>query len=221
MERRLGPRRSRRRARRSVALPAPFEIPREIYDGWREKGGYRRRAGLERQIRGVRENAPGACTRVPPPRAGELPANWDARCLEPVEQIIAKTNPSPLARLRRTRSKASRRSCPNWSGLGRPDRLQPHAGGPAPSPSGGGGWQTTIYYGVREFGMSAVMNAWRCTAESFLTAAPFLTFSDYSRTRCAWRADEDSLDLRLYPRLDRSGEDAPHTSPSSTPRRCA
>jgi len=49
---------------------------------------------------------------------------------------------------------------------------------------GGGNY---VYYGVREFGMSAVMNGLALHGGIIPYGGTFLTFSDYSRTRCAWR----------------------------------
>jgi transketolase len=43
-----------------------------------------------------------------------------------------------------------------------------------------------INYGVREFGMSAIMNGVALHGGYIPFGATFLTFSDYSRNACAW-----------------------------------
>ena len=69
------------------------------------------------------------------------------------------------------------------------------------------------HYGVREFGMAAIMNGIALHGGYIPYGGTFLTFSDYSRNADPHgRADEAARDPRLHARLDRPGRrraDAP------------
>ncbi len=67
-----------------------------------------------------------------------------------------------------------------------------------------------INYGVREFGMSAIMNGVALHGGFIPYGGTFLTFSDYCAQRAAHGgADEAARDLRVHARLDRPGRGRP------------
>ena len=89
--------------------------------------------------------------------------------------------------------------------LGRPDRLEPHRlprlRRGARRPGRGG---NHMHYGVREFGMAAIMNGVALHGGFIPYGGTFLTFSDYCRNAHAHGgADEAARGPRVHARLDR------------------
>jgi transketolase len=79
-----------------------------------------------------------------------------------------------------------------------------------------------VYYGVREFGMSAIATAWRCTAASCRSPRTFLVFSDYARNAVRMSALMHTRVVHVYTHDSIGlGEDGPRTSRSSTCPACA
>ena len=71
--------------------------------------------------------------------------------------------------------------------IGRPDRFQPDQARRLGAGDGDDATGNYLYFGVREFGMSAICNGMRCTAASCPYSGTFLTCSPTMRaTRCAW-----------------------------------
>src|SRR2546427_649108 len=160
----------------------PFEIPQHIYDGWdaRKRGAALERAWNDR-FAAYQKAHPELAREFRRRVAGELPGDWSAHCQRLLEKIIA-----------RSESIATRKASQNAiEGLapGLPELV----GGSADltgsnltlwsgsKPVGGKGGGNYIYYGVREFGMSAVMNGLALHGGIIPYGGTFLTFSDYSR----------------------------------------
>ncbi|HEY6864043.1 MAG TPA: transketolase [Burkholderiales bacterium] len=165
---------------------APFEIPRRVYDGWdaRARGATLEQAWLERFARYAKAH-PELAREFERRMAGALPQAW----AESARQIVAKAED-------KAESVATRKASQNaleaigpvlpelvggsadltgsnltmWSGS-RPV-------GPQGREAHGGNY---LYYGVREFGMSAVMNGLALHGGFIPYGGTFLTFSDYSR----------------------------------------
>ena len=160
----------------------PFEIPKEIYAAW---DGHKQGAELEAQwnarfadyAKAYPEQAAAFRRRV----ASELPATWSNHVAQLVDAIVAKKE-----------SIASRKASQNAiEGLA--PELPELIGGSADlagsnltlwsrstgvTKKNGGNY---IYYGVREFGMSAIMNGLALHGGFIPYGATFLTFSDYAR----------------------------------------
>ncbi|HEB58064.1 MAG TPA: transketolase, partial [Gammaproteobacteria bacterium] len=161
----------------------PFEIPDEIYAGWdaKEKG-----AALEAEwnekFAAYKAAHPDLATEFERRMAGELPANW----AEEAAKFIASVND-------KAESIASRKASQNaLNGYG--PVLPEFLGGSADLAgsnltlwSGSRGISNTvsdgnyIYYGVREFGMSAIMNGIALHGGFIPYGATFLMFSEYAR----------------------------------------
>jgi len=160
----------------------PFEVPQHIYDGWDAK---KRGAALERAWRdkfGEYEKAHPELAREFRRRvAGELPANWSAHCQMLLEKIIAKTESIPTRKASQNTIEGVAPVLPELVG-GSADltgsNLTLWSGSKPLGWEGGGNY---IYYGVREFGMSAVMNGLALHGGIIPYGGTFLTFSDYSR----------------------------------------
>ncbi|MEI2783612.1 MAG: hypothetical protein V9H25_21225 [Candidatus Competibacter sp.] len=78
-----------------------------------------------------------------------------------------------------------------------------------------------INYGVREFGMAAIMNGVALHGGFIPYGGTFLTFSDYSRNAIRMAAlMKHARDACVHPRLHRSGRRRPH-APVDRARRLA
>ncbi|MEE8108397.1 MAG: transketolase [Gammaproteobacteria bacterium] len=162
---------------------APFEVPDEIRAGWdaREKGA-RLEEQWQQMFAAYRQKHPQLGAEFQRRMAGELPDNWQEFAAGVVEEINAEA--ADMA----TR-KASLRAL-NGFAPALPEML----GGSADltgsnltywdesktisAEDAGGNY---LYYGVREFGMSAMMSGMALHGGLVPYGATFLTFSDYAR----------------------------------------
>jgi transketolase len=160
----------------------PFEIPQQIYDGWDAK---KRGAALERtwndKFAAYEKTHPELAREFRRRVAGELPANWGAHCVGELEKIIAKTESIATRKASQNAIEGLAPVLPELVG-GSADltgsNLTLWSGSRPVGREGGGNY---IYYGVREFGMSAVMNGLALHGGIIPYGGTFLTFSDYSR----------------------------------------
>jgi transketolase len=195
---------------------APFEIPEEIYAGWdgRSKG-----AAAETDWKGrfeaYEEAYPEPAAEFKRRMAGELPADWEAKAQAFIAAVDGKAE--KLA----TR-KASQKAIEGYAPLlpellgGSADltgsNLTMWSGSKPLSAADASG--DYIHYGVREFGMSAIMNGMVLHGGVRPYGGTFLMFSEYARNalRMAalmkispiWVFTHDSIGL---------GEDGPTHQP--------
>ncbi len=160
----------------------PFEIPQEIYDMWdSHTKGKKLEAEWTQKLDEYTKKYPSEAAEFKRRMAGELPANWH----EHVDKFISRVN-------KKEETIASRKASQNAiEGLasvlpelvgGSADlagsNLTLWSGSKAISRETGGNY---IYYGVREFGMSAIMNGLSLHGGIIPYGATFLMFSEYSR----------------------------------------
>ena len=163
--------------------PGPFEIPEEIYQGWdhRESGQLQEDA-WQQKFAEYREAHPELAAEFERRISGELPDAWaetiEAHIAEAVEAGADKaTRVSSLATLEAISpvlpelfggsADLGGSNGTEWSGF-KPMRAEmPQA--------------NYVNYGVREFGMSAIMNGIVLHGGFIPFGATFLTFSDYAR----------------------------------------
>ena len=74
-----------------------------------------------------------------------------------------------------------------------------------------------VYYGVREFGMTAIANGLALHGGFIPFDATFLVFSDYARNGVRMSADPGARHPRLHPRLDRPGRRRPDPPAGGAP----
>jgi transketolase len=161
----------------------PFHVPEEVRQFWdaRERGGQLERAWRER-LGAYRAAYPALADEFERRMAGQLPQQWQAAVAE-VEQAVAANGDSIATR------KASQHAIEALAPL-----LPELVGGSADlTGSNLTDWSGTqavragqpggnyVNYGVREFGMSAVMNGMALHGGLIPYGGTFLTFSDYSR----------------------------------------
>ncbi len=171
-------------ARRTLAWNSPpFEIPADIRAEWdrREKG-----AAAEREWRGrfaaYKQEFPALAAELERRMAGDLPAGFDAL----VRALVggAQSEGKSLA------TRQSSQAALNAIGPSMPELL----GGSADLTPSNGTWRKDsvtltpnapagnyVHYGVREFGMSAIMNGITAHGGLIPYGGTFLTFSDYAR----------------------------------------
>ncbi|MBL7003652.1 MAG: transketolase [Gammaproteobacteria bacterium] len=162
---------------------APFEIPGDIYGGWNAKeAGAAKEAAWNETFAAYKAANPEKAAEFERRMSGELPADWE----EKSSAYIAETNAAAETKATRQASLASIEAysgmlpelfggsadlgCSNlteWSGY-KPMR--------ADTPK-----SNYINYGVREFGMSAIMNGVVLHGGFIPFGATFLMFSEYAR----------------------------------------
>lgn len=170
--------------REAIGWPyAPFEIPAVVYAAWDHKEEGRKIEGEWEAMFAEYEKAyPELAAELKRRLAGELPEGWsdvvmDALCAaEEAQETMATRKASQkalnalapaLPELLGGSADLTGSNLTNWSGV--------------KSLNSGEFDARHISYGVREFGMSAVMNGIALYGGFIPYAATFLTFSDYSR----------------------------------------
>jgi len=160
----------------------PFELPQDVYDAWNAK---KKGAALESEWNAVfdayREKFPKEAAELARRMKGELPADFD----KTVQAYITACNDKKETIATR---KASQNAIQAYAPV-----LPEFLGGSADlTGSNLTNWKESvavrgdhagnhINYGVREFGMSAIMNGIALHGGYIPFGATFLTFSDYSR----------------------------------------
>jgi transketolase len=194
---------------------APFEIPADIYEGWdaRTKG-----KGLEtlwnNKFAEYAKAYPAEAAEFKRRTASELPASWDAHLAQAVAAINAKAETVATRKASQIAINALAPALPeflggsadltgsnltNWTGCH-------HVHGKSTG--------NYISYGVREFGMSHIMNGMALHGGLLPFGGTFLMFSEYARNalrmaalmkqRVIWVFTHDSIGL---------GEDGPTHQP--------
>ncbi|HSJ47517.1 MAG TPA: transketolase, partial [Gammaproteobacteria bacterium] len=161
----------------------PFVVPDEIYAGWDAKAkGAEAEKHWNDKFAAYKAAHPDLAAEFERRMKGELPANWEADASKYIEAVNAKAE-----------TIASRKASQNTlNGFG--PLLPEFLGGSADLAgsnltiwSGCKGLSNTvsdgnyIYYGVREFGMSAIMNGISLHGGFIPYGATFLMFSEYAR----------------------------------------
>jgi len=161
----------------------PFEIPEEIYAGWRANGtGTLRQAEWEQLFDKYARQYPAEAEELARRARGELPADFAAKADAFIAQVQAE-GPTIASR------KASQNAIAAFAPL-----LPELVGGSADlAPSNLTQWKASksvtgadrdanyVHYGVREFGMSAIANGIALHGGFLPFDATFLVFSDYAR----------------------------------------
>jgi transketolase len=198
--------------RQNIGWPYPaFEIPRQVYAAWdaRARGAQQEQAWSER-FAAYEKSYPDLARDYRRRMAGELPSDWKARSAELLQKINTKGESIATRKASQNAIEGLAPILPELVG-GSADltgsNLTLWSGSKPVRSSGGGNY---IYYGVREFGMSAVMNGLALHGGFIPYGGTFLTFSDYSRNalrmaalmkiRCVFVFTHDSIGL---------GEDGP------------
>jgi transketolase len=169
--------------RASIGWPhAPFEVPADVYEGWNQKDkGAKRESDWNAKFDAYAKAFPVEAAEFKRRMAGELPANWKAE----TDKIIAATN-------EKAEGNASRKASQNAIGALAP--LLPEFLGGSADLTGSNLTSTGsfkhvsgkepgnyISYGVREFGMAAIMNGMALHGGLLPFGGTFHMFSDYMK----------------------------------------
>jgi transketolase len=195
---------------------APFEVPQDIYAGWnaRERGGEQEQA-WEAAMDAYAAEHPQLASELRRRLAGELPVDFEqqanayiAACQEAGETVASR--------------KASQ-NCLNAYGPMLPELIGGSAdlagsnltlwsGSKGVSKDDAGG--NYIYYGVREFGMSAIMNGIALHGGFVNYGATFLMFMEYARNAVRMAALMQVQSIFVYTHDSIGlGEDGPTHQP--------
>ncbi len=162
---------------------APFEVPEEIYAGWDARSkGEEVEAAWTQNFQAYQSAHPELAAEFQRRMTGELPSNWQEESNAFIKAVVEKGD-----------SVASRKaSLMTLNGYG--PLLPELIGGSADltgsnltawsdsQPLGkGNGAGNYIYFGVREFGMSAILNGIALHGGFIPYGATFLMFSEYAR----------------------------------------
>lgn len=194
----------------------PFDVPDEIYAGWdaREKGA-KAEADWQRLFDNYRSEYPELAAEFQRRMNGELPADWDAKAMDYIQQI-QKAGEKIATR------KASQH-CLNAFGHMLPELL----GGSADLAgsnltifkdskgiSAGEAGGNYLYWGVREFGMTAAINGIALHGGFITYGATFLIFMEYARNAMRMAALMKQQNIQVYTHDSIGlGEDGPTHQP--------
>ena len=161
---------------------APFEVPADIVASWDARAaGAALEAQWNRDFDAYRAAHPGLAAELARRLAGELPANFPELAAALVADANAKAETVATRKASQYAIEALAPAIPEMLG-GSADLTHSNLTlwKNAPLLSGGGTGRH-ISYGVREFGMAAIMNGIALHGGYIPFGGTFLTFSDYSR----------------------------------------
>jgi transketolase len=160
----------------------PFELPQSAYDGWdaRKRGASAERR-WKRLFAAYEKQYPQEASEFRRRTAGELPAEFSARVAALIRDADAKAETIATRKASQNALEALTPLLPELVG-GSADltvsNLTMVSSSKALGREGGGNY---IYYGVREFGMCAIMNGLALHGGLIPYGGTFLVFSDYAR----------------------------------------
>jgi len=160
----------------------PFVIPDEVRTGWdaREAGAALEKKWTKVFRRYEREYAAEA-REFRRRTAGELPSNWQSHCDTVLAQTVAKAETIATRKASQNAIEMLAPALPEMLGgsadLASSNLTMWSASKPVGADHGG----NYLYYGVREFGMCAVMNGLALHRGVSPFGGTFLVFSDYAR----------------------------------------
>jgi transketolase len=161
---------------------APFEIPADVAAAWnaRERGAAAERVWRQR-FEAYRTEFPAEAAEFERRVAGDLPADFEARLPALFEGIAAKTDPVATRKASQNALDALSALVPEFFG-GSADLTGSNLTNfKGCVKAGRDAWGNHLSYGVREFGMAAIMNGIALHGGYIPYGGTFLTFSDYSR----------------------------------------
>ena len=160
----------------------PFEIPKKVYDAWDGRAkGKKIEAEWNQKLNEYTKKYPNEAAEFKRRIAGDLPANWREHVEKTVTQVNEKAETIASRKASQNAIEGLAPALPELVG-GSADlagsNLTLWSGSKGISNETGGNY---IYYGVREFGMSAIMNGLSLHGGIIPYGATFLMFSEYAR----------------------------------------
>jgi transketolase len=160
---------------------APFEIPEAVYAGWNARTrGAAQEAEWNTRFAAYEKAHPRLAADLQRRRSGALPADWNAHAAKVLAQVNDKAETIATRKASQNAIEALAPALPELAG-GSADlagsNLTWWSGSRAVGDAGG----NYVFFGVREFGMSAIANGMTLHGGYLPYVATFLTFSDYAR----------------------------------------
>ncbi|MBP1207715.1 transketolase [Duganella sp. 1411] len=162
--------------------PAPFEIPAELYTAWDAKAaGAQQEAAWTALFADYSAKFPAEAAELTRRMKGELPAAFDGALAAAIAACVEKKENIATRKASQNAIQALAPVLPEFLG-GSADLTSSNLTNWKESiPVRSGKPGNHVNYGVREFGMSAIMNGISLHGGYIPFGATFLTFSDYSR----------------------------------------
>ncbi|MGH8689083.1 MAG: transketolase [Burkholderiales bacterium] len=160
----------------------PFEIPAPVYEGWDARAaGKRAERRWNRLLASYQMQHPAEAAELRRRLSGEFPADFQARTRSIAAELNAKAEAVATRKASQTVLEALVPAMPELLG-GSADLTGSNLTMvKASAPIGHEGGGNYIFYGVREFGMCAVMNGLALHGGVVPYGGTFLVFSDYAR----------------------------------------
>jgi transketolase len=161
----------------------PFEIPQQVYHDWDARPhGAELEMDWTQRFEAYAAAHPDLAAEFKRRMTGKLPANWKQATAAMVEQTNAKGETVATRKASQLALEALAQLLPEMVGgsadLTGSNLTNTKLSKPVRGTAGGGNY---INYGVREFGMSAIMNGIALHSGLIPYGGTFLTFSDYAR----------------------------------------
>ncbi len=187
---------------------APFDIPQDIYAQWDAKeAGAAKEAAWNEQFAAYQAQYPELAAEFTRRMNGELPSNWDSETQKLIADLQA--NPAKIASRKASQNvlEAFGKLLPELLGGSAdlaPSNLTMWSGSKAITADDASG--NYLHYGVREFGMTAIINGIALHGGFVPYGATFLIFMEYARNAMRMAAlMKTQKHPGLYPRLNWSG----------------
>ena len=193
----------------------PFEIPAEVRDAWNARAkGEAIEADWNKRFADYEAAFPALAAEFKRRMAGELPDNWRATAAAALAHVVGKAENIATRKASQNAIQALAPHLPELVGgsadlAGSNLTLWKQAQGVGPQTGG-----NYIYYGVREFGMTAIANGLGLHGGLIPFTATFLVFSDYARNAIRMAALMKQRQLMVYTHDSIGlGEDGPTHQP--------
>ena len=161
---------------------APFEIPADVYAAWNAvEQGEKLEAEWNALFAQYQARYPELAAEFTRRMAGELPANFDAHIQAALTEVAQKAEKIATRKASQNSIEVLAKVLPELVGGSAdltPSNLTDWSGSVSVTKNGGGNY---IHYGVREFGMAAMMNGMALHGGVKPFGATFLMFSEYAR----------------------------------------
>lgn len=194
---------------------APFEIPQEIYSQWDAKeAGKAKESAWDKKFAAYQAAFPELAAEFKRRISGELPANWAEESKKFIDHLQA--NPAKIASRKASQNalEAFGKVLPEFLGGSAdlaPSNLTMWSGSKPLNEDLAGNY---IHYGVREFGMSAIMNGIALHGGFLPYGATFLMFMEYARNAVRMAALMKIRNIFVYTHDSIGlGEDGPTHQP--------
>ncbi|PST87071.1 transketolase [Photobacterium sp. NCIMB 13483] len=194
----------------------PFEIPADIYAEWDAKeAGKAKQASWNEKFAAYTSAFPELASEFTRRMNGGLPANWEAETSKVIADLQA--NPANIASRKASQNalEAFGKLLPEFMGGSAdlaPSNLTMWSGSKSITPTDASG--NYIHYGVREFGMTAIINGMALHGGFVPYGATFLMFMEYARNALRMAALMKVQNIQVYTHDSIGlGEDGPTHQP--------